>query len=263
MPPPNVTGQLHMGHAMDCTSENILIRFKRMQGFAALWLPGTDHAGITTQIKVEEALRNEENLTRYDLAGNSLARRLGLEEHLWRPHCGPAKKMGASCDWERSRFTMDEGYSQGRPGGLCLPLSTKIFIYKGSRIINWCPITALSDAEVEYKEKPGHLWHLKYPIKGEPGRFVVVATSRPETMLGDSGVAVNPEDPRYQDLIGKTCILPLMEREIPIVADDYVDVAFGTGCVKMTPAHDPGRLRGGPAPQSGIHPGAGRQRQGQ
>ncbi len=241
MPPPNVTGQLHMGHAMDCTLQDILIRFKRMQGFAALWLPGTDHAGIATQIKVEEALRNEENLTRYDLGREKFLARVWD----WKNTYGDRiveqqKKMGASCDWERSRFTMDEGCSKA-VREVFVSLYEQDLIYKGSRIINWCPqcTTALSDAEVEYKEKPGHLWHLKYPIKGEPGRFVVVATSRPETMLGDSGVAVNPEDPRYQDLIGKTCILPLMEREIPIVADDYVDVAFGTGCVKMTPAHDP------------------------
>ena len=241
MPPPNVTGQLHMGHAMDCTLQDILIRWRRMQGYAALWLPGTDHAGIATQIKVEEALRSEEGLTRYDLGRETFLKRVWA----WKNTYGnriveQQKKMGASCDWERSRFTMDEGCSKA-VREVFVSLYEQDLIYKGSRIINWCPqcTTALSDAEVEYKEKPGHLWHLKYPIKGEPDRYVVVATSRPETMLGDSGVAVNPDDPRYQDLIGKTCILPLMEREIPIVADDYVDVAFGTGCVKMTPAHDP------------------------
>ena len=241
MPPPNVTGQLHMGHAMDCTLQDILIRFKRMQGYAALWLPGTDHAGIATQIKVEEALRNEEGLSRYDLGREKFLERVWDWKHTYGNRIvEQQKKMGASCDWERSRFTMDEGCSKA-VREVFVSLYEKDLIYKGSRIINWCPqcTTALSDAEVEYKEKPGHLWHLKYPIKGEPNRFVVVATSRPETMLGDSGVAVNPDDPRYQDLIGKTCILPLMEREIPIVADDYVDVTFGTGCVKMTPAHDP------------------------
>lgn len=241
MPPPNVTGQLHMGHAMDCTLQDILIRFKRMQGYAALWLPGTDHAGIATQIKVEEALRLEEGKSRHDLGREAFLERVWD----WKRTYGDRiveqqKKMGASCDWDRARFTMDEGCSKA-VREVFVRLYEKELIYKGSRIINWCPkcTTALSDAEVEYQEKPGHLWHLKYPIKGEAGRFVVVATSRPETMLGDSGVAVNPNDPRYQDLIGKTCILPLLNREIPIVADDYVDVSFGTGCVKMTPAHDP------------------------
>ncbi len=241
MPPPNVTGQLHMGHAMDCTLQDILIRFKRMQGYAALWLPGTDHAGIATQIKVEETLRNEEGKSRHDLGRDAFLARVWD----WKNTYGDRiveqqKKMGASCDWDRARFTMDEGCSKA-VREVFVALYEKDLIYKGSRIINWCPkcTTALSDAEVEYKEKPGHLWHLKYPICGEEGRFVVVATSRPETMLGDSGVAVNPNDSRYQDLIGKTCLLPLMDREIPIVADDYVDVEFGTGCVKMTPAHDP------------------------
>jgi valyl-tRNA synthetase len=241
MPPPNVTGQLHMGHAMDCTLQDILIRWRRMQGYAALWLPGTDHAGIATQIKVEEALRSEEGLTRYDLGRETfLARVWDWKNTYGNRIVEQQKKMGASCDWERSRFTMDEGCSKA-VREVFVSLYEQDLIYKGSRIINWCPqcTTALSDAEVEYKEKPGHLWHLKYPIKDEPGRYVVVATSRPETMLGDSGVAVNPDDPRYHDLIGKTCILPLMEREIPIVADDYVDITFGTGCVKMTPAHDP------------------------
>ncbi len=241
MPPPNVTGQLHMGHAMDCTLQDILIRFKRMQGYAALWVPGTDHAGIATQIKVEEQLRKNEGLTRYDL---------GREEFLhrvwdWKKKYGDRiveqqKQMGASCDWERSRFTMDEGLSNA-VRHVFVSLYRKGLIYKGSRIINWCPhcVTALSDAEVEYQDKPGSLWYLKYPIKEEPGRFCVVATTRPETMLGDTGVAVNPEDERYRDLVGKHCILPLVGREIPIVADAYVDASFGTGCVKMTPAHDP------------------------
>ncbi len=241
MPPPNVTGQLHMGHAMDCTLQDILIRFKRMQGYAALWLPGTDHAGIATQIKVEEALRNEEGKSRHDLGREAFLARVWD----WKNTYGDRiveqqKKMGASCDWDRARFTMDEGCSKA-VREVFVSLYERGLIYKGSRIINWCPqcTTALSDAEVEYQEKPGHLWHLKYPIKDEEGRFVIVATSRPETMLGDSGVAVNPNDARYRDLIGKTCILPLMDREIPIVADNYVDLDFGTGCVKMTPAHDP------------------------
>ncbi len=241
MPPPNVTGQLHMGHAMDCTLQDILIRFKRMQGYAALWVPGTDHAGIATQIKVEEALRKEENLSRHDLGREAFLQRVWD----WKDTYGDRivaqqKKMGASCDWGRARFTMDEGCSQA-VREVFVTLYEKDLIYKGSRIINWCPkcTTALSDAEVEYQEKAGHLWHLKYPIVGEENRYVIVATSRPETMLGDSGVAVNPNDPRYQDLIGKTCLLPLMNREIPIVADAYVDLEFGTGCVKMTPAHDP------------------------
>ena len=241
MPPPNVTGQLHMGHAMDCTLQDILIRFKRMQGYAALWVPGTDHAGIATQIKVEEELRTKEGLSRHDLGREKFLDRVWA----WKKMYGDRiveqqKKMGASCDWDRSRFTMDEGLSRA-VRHVFVDMYHKGLIYKGSRIVNWCPncVTALSDAEVEYKDKPGKLWHLKYPVKGEAGRYVIVATTRPETMLGDSGVAVNPNDSRYTDLIGKTCVLPLMEREIPIVADEYVDMEFGTGCVKMTPAHDP------------------------
>ncbi|MEQ2456094.1 valine--tRNA ligase [Flavonifractor hominis] len=241
MPPPNVTGQLHMGHAMDCTLQDILTRFKRMQGYAALWVPGTDHAGIATQIKVEEELRKNEGLSRYDLGREKFLERVWDWKHKYGNRIvEQQKKLGASCDWSRARFTMDEGLSNA-VRHVFVSLYKKGLIYKGSRIINWCPhcVTALSDAEVEYKDKPGHLWHLKYPIKGEPGRYVIVATTRPETMLGDTGVAVNPKDERYQDLIGKTCILPLMDREIPIVADEYVDLEFGTGCVKMTPAHDP------------------------
>ncbi|MBE6954334.1 MAG: valine--tRNA ligase [Ruminococcaceae bacterium] len=241
MPPPNVTGQLHMGHAMDCTLQDILIRFKRMQGYAALWVPGTDHAGIATQIKVEEELRTKEGLSRHDLGREKFLERVWD----WKNKYGnriveQQKKMGASCDWDRARFTMDEGCSNA-VREVFVSLYEKGLIYKGSRIVNWCPncVTALSDAEVEYKDKPGKLWHLKYPIVGEEGRYVIVATTRPETMLGDTGVAVNPADERYQDIIGKKCLLPLMDREIPIVADDYVDLEFGTGCVKMTPAHDP------------------------
>ena len=241
MPPPNVTGQLHMGHAMDCALQDILIRFKRMQGYAALWVPGTDHAGIATQIKVEEELRKHEGLTRYDLGREKFLERVWA----WKSQYGnriveQQKKLGASCDWSRARFTMDEGLSAA-VRHVFVSLYQKGLIYKGSRIINWCPhcVTALSDAEVEYQDKPGSLWHIRYPIQGEEGRYVVVATTRPETMLGDTGVAVNPEDERYTDLVGKTCVLPLVGRELPIVADAYVDTAFGTGCVKMTPAHDP------------------------
>ena len=240
MPPPNVTGQLHMGHALDCTLQDILIRYKRMQGYNALWVPGCDHAGIATQIKVEEDLRVNEGKTRYDLGRQKFLERVWQ----WKEKYGDRivsqqKKMGVSCDWDRARFTMDEGCSKA-VREVFVSLYEKDLIYKGSRIINWCPhcVTALSDAEVEYTEKPGHLWHMRYPIKGTD-RYLVVATTRPETMMGDTGVAVNPNDERYRDLVGKTCILPIMNREIPIVADEYVDMTFGTGCVKMTPAHDP------------------------
>ena len=239
MPPPNVTGQLHMGHAMDCTMQDILIRYKRMKGFAALWVPGTDHAGIATQIKVEEALRGE-GLTRFDLGRDKFLDRVWE----WKNKYGnriveQQKKLGASCDWNRARFTMDEGCSKA-VREVFVSLYEKGLIYKGSRIVNWCPhcTTALSDAEVEYKDKPGHLWHIRYPLADGSGE-VIVATTRPETMLGDSGVAVNPGDERYKDIVGKTCILPLVGKEIPIVADEYCDMSFGTGCVKMTPAHDP------------------------
>ena len=240
MPPPNVTGQLHMGHALDCTLQDILIRYKRMQGYNALWVPGCDHAGIATQIKVEEDLRVNEGKTRYDLGRQKFLERVWQ----WKEKYGDRivsqqKKMGVSCDWDRARFTMDEGCSKA-VREVFVSLYEKDLIYKGSRIINWCPhcVTALSDAEVEYTEKPGHLWHMRYPIKGTDC-YLVVATTRPETMMGDTGVAVNPNDERYRDLVGKTCILPIMNREIPIVADEYVDMTFGTGCVKMTPAHDP------------------------
>ena len=241
MPPPNVTGQLHMGHAMDSTLQDILIRFKRMQGYAALWVPGTDHAGIATQIKVEEELRKNEGLSRYDLGREKFLERVWD----WKRKYGnriveQQKKLGASCDWSRARFTMDEGLSKA-VRHVFVSLYKKGLIYKGSRIINWCPhcVTALSDAEVEYQDKPGNFWHIRYPIQGEEGRYVIVATTRPETMLGDTGVAVNPNDERYKDIVGKKCILPLVGREMPIVADEYVDMEFGTGCVKMTPAHDP------------------------
>ena len=241
MPPPNVTGQLHMGHAMDSTLQDILIRFKRMQGYAALWVPGTDHAGIATQIKVEEELRKNEGLSRYDLGREKFLERVWDWKHKYGNRIvEQQKKLGASCDWSRARFTMDEGLSKA-VRHVFVSLYKKGLIYKGSRIINWCPncVTALSDAEVEYQDKPGSFWHIRYPIQGEEGRYVIVATTRPETMLGDTGVAVNPNDERYKDIVGKKCILPLVGREMPIVADEYVDMEFGTGCVKMTPAHDP------------------------
>ena len=240
MPPPNVTGQLHMGHAMDCTLQDILTRYKRMQGYEALWMPGTDHAGIATQIKVEEELRKNEGLTRYDLGREKFLERVWDWKHKYGNRIvEQQRKLGASCDWDRARFTMDEGCSKAVRETFC-ELYDKGLIYKGSRIINWCPhcITALSDAEVEYVDKPGHLWHIRYPLSDGSGDLVV-ATTRPETMMGDTGVAVNPEDERFRHLVGKTCILPIMNREIPIVADEYVELGFGTGAVKMTPAHDP------------------------
>ena len=240
MPPPNVTGQLHMGHALDCTLQDILTRFKRMQGYAALWVPGTDHAGIATQIKVEEELRVKEGKTRYDLGREEFLKRVWK----WKEEYGSRivqqqKKMGVSCDWSRARFTMDEGCSKAVRETFC-ELYDKGLIYKGSRIINWCPhcVTALSDAEVEYVDKPGHLWYIRYPLADGSGD-IVVATTRPETMMGDTGVAVNPNDEKFKHLIGKKCILPIMNREIPIVGDEYCEIGFGTGAVKMTPAHDP------------------------
>ena len=239
MPPPNVTGQLHMGHAMDATLQDSIIRFKRMQGYNALWIPGVDHAGIATQIKVEEELRKE-GLTRYDLGREKFLERVWD----WKNRFGnriveQQKKLGASCDWDRARFTMDEGCSKA-VREVFVSLYEKGLIYKGSRIINWCPhcVTALSDAEVEYVDKPGHLWHIRYPLEDGTGE-VVVATTRPETMLGDSGVCVNPEDERYRSIVGKNVILPLLNKPIPVVADAYAEMDFGTGCVKMTPAHDP------------------------
>ena len=240
MPPPNVTGQLHMGHALDAALQDILTRYKRMQGYAALWLPGTDHAGIATQIKVEEDLRLGEGLTRYDLGREKFLERVwDWKEKYGHRIVQQQKKMGASCDWSRSRFTMDEVCARAVRENFC-DLYEKGFIYKGSRIINWCVhcLTALSDAEVEYTDKPGHLWYIRYPLSDGSGD-IVVATTRPETMLGDTGVAVNPEDEKFKHLIGKTCILPLVGREIPIVGDEYCEIGFGTGAVKMTPAHDP------------------------
>ncbi len=240
MPPPNVTGQLHMGHAMDATLQDTLIRFKRMQGYDALWVPGVDHAGIATQIKVEEELRVKEGLSRYDLGREKFLERVWDWKHKYGNRIvEQQKKLGASCDWDRAAFTMDETCSKA-VREVFVSLYEKGLIYKGSRIINWCPncVTALSDAEVEYVDKPGHLWHIRYPLADGSGE-VVVATTRPETMLGDTGVCVNPNDERYQHIIGKKVILPLVNKEIPVVADDYAEMEFGTGCVKMTPAHDP------------------------
>ena len=240
MPPPNVTGQLHMGHALDETMQDILIRFKRMQGYEALWQPGTDHAAIATEVKVIEKLK-EQGINKEDL---------GREEFLkhawaWKEEYGgkiinQLKKLGASADWDRERFTMDEGCSKAVKE-VFIRLYEKGYIYKGSRIINWCPVcqTSISDAEVEHEDQDGFFWHINYPIVGEEGRFVEIATTRPETLLGDTAVAVNPEDERYKDLIGKMLKLPLTDREIPVIADEYVDKEFGTGCVKITPAHDP------------------------
>ncbi len=239
IPPPNVTGQLHMGHALDETFQDIIIRYKRMQGFSALWVPGTDHAGIATQIKVEANLR-EEGLTRYDLGREKFLERVWDWKNTYGNRIiNQLKKLGASCDWDRERFTMDEGCSKA-VREVFVNLYNKGLIYQGSRIINWCPncVTALSDAEVEYTEQEGHFWHIKYPVK-DSDEFVVIATTRPETLLGDTAVAVHPDDERYTKLVGKTVILPLVNREIPVIADEYVDKEFGTGVVKITPAHDP------------------------
>ncbi len=240
IPPPNVTGQLHMGHALDETLQDILVRYKRMQGFNTLWVPGTDHAGIATQIKVEEHLRKTEGITRYDLGREKFLERVWDWKHQYGNRIiSQLKKLGSSCDWSRERFTMDEGCSRA-VREVFVNLYEKGLIYRGHRIINWCPhcLTALSDAEVEYKDQAGAFWHIKYPIKGEDG-YVTVATTRPETMFGDTAVAVNPEDEDMKHLIGKTLILPIVGREIPVIADDYGEIGFGTGCVKITPAHDP------------------------
>ncbi|MDO4288186.1 MAG: valine--tRNA ligase [Eubacterium sp.] len=240
MPPPNVTGQLHMGHAFDNTLQDILTRFKRMQGYSALWVPGMDHASIATEVKVVEKIREEEGVGKEDLGREEFLKRAWDWAITYRNRIREQiQKIGGSCDWDRERFTMDEGCSEAVKDTF-IRLYEKGLIYKGSRIINWCPDckTALSDAEVEYSEQQSHLWHIRYPITGSDD-YVVVATTRPETMLGDSGVAVNPNDERYTNLVGKTVTLPLVNKEIPVVADDYVDVEFGTGVVKMTPAHDP------------------------
>ena len=239
IPPPNITGKLHMGHALDNTIQDILIRYKRMQGFNTLWVPGTDHAAIATEAKIVEKLKKE-GISKEDLG------REGFLEKAWewkKEYGGTIlkqlKKLGCSCDWDRERFTMDEGLSNAVKH-VFVNLYNKGLIYKGKRMINWCPYcnTSISDAEVEYEEEATHLWHIRYPIKGQEGKYVVVATTRPETMLGDTGIAVNPTDERYQDLVGKTVILPIMNKEIPVIADEFVEKEFGTGCVKLTPAHD-------------------------
>ena len=240
MPPPNITGQLHMGHALDNTMQDILIRYKRMQGYEALWQPGTDHAAIATEVKVIDKLKKE-GVDTADLGRDGFLK----ECWKWRDEYGTRivnqlHKLGSSADWDRERFTMDHGCSDAVLE-VFVKLYEKGYIYKGSRIINWCPVcqTSISDAEVEHVEQNGFFWHINYPVVGEPGRFVEIATTRPETMLGDTAVAVNPEDERYQDIVGKMLKLPLTDREIPVIADPYVDKEFGTGCVKITPAHDP------------------------
>src|SRR5665647_2978635 len=251
IPPPNITGQLHMGHALNNTLQDVLIRWKRMQGYCTLWLPGTDHASIATEAKIVEAMAKE-GVSKADIG------REGFIDKAWewrKVYGGriveQLKKLGSSCDWERERFTMDEGLSKA-VNEVFVRLYEKDLIYRGERIINWCPkcCTSISDAEVEYTEKEGNFWYIKYPIKQNPGdsststslsddMFLTVATTRPETMLGDTALAVNPEDERYAHLIGKVAILPLLNKEIPIIADSYVDKDFGTGVVKITPAHDP------------------------
>ena len=240
MPPPNVTGQLHMGHALDCTLQDILTRYKRMQGYSALWLPGSDHAGISTQVKVEEYLRVNEGLSRYDLGREKFLERVWKWKELYGGRIVEQQKsLGSSCDWSKNRFTLDDVCAKAVRETFC-ELYEKGLIYKGKRIINWCPHcrTALSDAEVEYKDMPGHFWYIRYPIENSEEEFII-ATTRPETMLGDTGVAVHPDDERYKHLVGKNAILPLVGRKLPIVADDYVELGFGTGAVKMTPCHDP------------------------
>ncbi len=249
MPPPNVTGKLHMGHALDAAIQDFLIRYKRMQGFNTLWLPGTDHAAIATEMKVVQELR-EKGVKKSDLTREQFLEKAWEWTHEYGGTIQKQqRKMGCSCDWDRSRFTMDEGLSKSVEEAF-FRLYEKGYIYKGKRMINWCPNckTSISDAEVEYKEEDSHIWHLKYPIKdSEEGEqdYLVVATTRPETMLGDTGVAVNPKDERFKHLIGKKCILPLMNKEIPIIADPFVDMEFGTGCVKLTPCHDPNDYQAG------------------
>ena len=245
MPPPNVTGKLHMGHALDDTLQDILIRYKRMQGFNTLWLPGTDHAAISTEVKIVDKL-NEEGVNKFDLGREKFLERAWEWTKLYGGTIvNQQKKLGCSADWSRSRFTMDEGLSKA-----VLVVFKKLYdtglIYKGKRMINWCPCcnTSISDAEVEYEEEPTHLWHIRYKVVGED-RYLTVATTRPETMLGDTAVAVHPDDERYKDLVGKKCILPIMNKEIPIIADKFVEMEFGTGCVKITPAHDPNDYQAG------------------
>ena len=239
IPPPNITGQLHMGHALDNTLQDILIRFRRMQGYSALWMPGTDHASIATEAKIVEAMKAE-GLTKEDIGREEFLNRAWA----WRDKFGSRiisqlKKLGSSCDWERERFTLDEGCSKAVKE-VFVRLYQKGLIYRGERIINWCPHckTSISEAEVTYEEKEGSFWHLRYPLTDGSG-YVELATTRPETMMGDTAVAVHPDDERYKDIIGKTVTLPIMNREIPVVADEYVEMDFGTGVVKITPAHDP------------------------
>ena len=239
MPPPNITGKLHMGHALDNTMQDILIRFKRMQGYEALWVPGTDHASISTEVKVTNALKDE-GIDKHELGREGFLKRTWE----WKKEYGGTitsqlRKIGSSCDWDRERFTMDEGCSKAVEE-VFIKLYNEGYIYKGSRIINWCPVckTSLSDAEVEHEEQDGFFWHIKYPIVGTDD-YLEIATTRPETLLGDTAIAVHPDDERYKDIVGKMCKLPLTDREIPIVADYYVDKEFGTGAVKITPAHDP------------------------
>ena len=244
IPPPNITGQLHMGHALDETMQDILIRFKRMQGYSTLWQPGTDHASIATEVRITNTLK-EQGIDKLDLGREKFLERAWE----WKKEYGgriveQLKKLGSSCDWDRERFTMDEGCNKA-VNEVFVKMYNKGYIYKGSRIINWCPVcnTSISDAEVEYEEQHGHFWHIKYPILNddgtESGEYITFATTRPETMLGDTAVAVNPKDERYTSLVGKYMMLPLMNRKIPIIADEYVDMEFGTGVVKITPAHDP------------------------
>ena len=247
MPPPNVTGKLHMGHALDDTIQDILIRFKRMQGYNTLWLPGSDHAAIATEVKVVEKMKKEEGLTKADITREEFLERAWK----WTEEYGGTiqkqqKRLGCSCDWERNRFTMDNGLSEAVLEQF-VKLYNKGLIYKGKKMINWCPSchTTISDAEVEYEDEASYLWHIKYQIAGENGKFIIVATTRPETMLGDTAVAVNPDDERYKDLVGKKCILPIINKEIPIIADEFVEKDFGTGCVKITPAHDPNDYQAG------------------
>ena len=245
MPPPNVTGKLHMGHALDASIQDYLIRYKRMKGFNTLWLPGTDHAAISTEMKVVQSLR-EQGIKKSDLTREQFLEKAWDWTRLYGGTIQKQqRKLGCSCDWSRSRFTMDEGLSKAVEE-VFFRLYDKGYIYKGKRMINWCPgcKTSISDAEVEYKEEASHIWHIKYPITGTDD-YLVVATTRPETMLGDTGVAVNPKDERYKHLIGKTCTLPLMNKEIPIIADPFVDMEFGTGCVKLTPCHDPNDYQAG------------------
>ena len=245
MPPPNVTGKLHMGHALDDTIQDILIRFKRMQGYNTLWLPGSDHASISTEMKVVQKIKAE-GKTKHDLGREGFLKEAWDWTHLYGNTIQEQQRLlGCSCDWDRRRFTLDEGLSEA-----VLEQFVKLYedglIYKGKRMVNWCPSchTAISDAEVEYKEEASHLWHLKYQIKGTD-KYIQVATTRPETMLGDTAVAVHPDDERYTDIVGKTCIVPIVNREIPIIADRFVEKEFGTGCVKITPAHDPNDYQAG------------------